>query len=94
MLVKVHRNRAQMWPVKKGTDWLGYRVYPTHRLVRKSNVRRFRTKLKRLAKDYKDGLIDMEEIKPSVMSWIGHVKHANSYRLRQKIFTEATFQRG
>ena len=44
--LKVHRNRAQMWPVNKGTDWLGYRVYPTHRLVRRSNVRRFRTKLK------------------------------------------------
>ena len=92
--LKVHRNRAQMWPVNRGTDWLGYRVYPTHRRLRRSNVRRFRMKLKRLAKDYKEGLIDLEDIKHSVMSWIGHVMHADSYGLRQMILDEISFQRG
>ena len=47
--LRVHLNKAQIWPVQKGTDWLGYRVYPTHRRVRRSNVKRFRQRLHRLA---------------------------------------------
>ena len=92
--LKVHINKAQIWPVRQGTDWLGYRVYPTHRRVRKSNVRRLRRRLKRLSQDYREGLVDIGKIKASVMSWIGHVKHANSYRLRRKIFRQVYFQRG
>ena len=92
--LKVHLNKAQIWPVRQGTDWLGYRVYPTHRLVRKSNIRRFRRKLKRLSQDYREGLIDIKKVRASLMSWIGHVKHANSYGIRRKIFKEVCFQRG
>jgi hypothetical protein len=92
--LKVHLNKAQIWPVAKGTDWLGYRVYPTHRLVRRSNIRKFRRRFQHLAKAYTEGGIQLEQIKPSVMSWIGHVRHADSYGLRKKIFGEVSFQRG
>lgn len=92
--LKIHRNKAQIWPVVQGTDWLGYRIYTTHRLVRRSNTRKFRRKLKGLGKAYSQWKIDLDDVKPSVMSWIGHVKHADSYRLRQKIFSEVFFQRG
>jgi retron-type reverse transcriptase len=92
--LKIHLNKAQILPVAKGTDWLGYRVYPTHRLVRRSNIRKFRRRFKQLAKAYSEGEIQLEKIRPSVMSWIGHVRHADSYGLRKKIFGEVSFQRG
>ena len=94
MRLKAHLNKAQIWPVAKGTDWLGYRVYPTYRLVRRSNIRKFRRRSQHLAKAYTEGRIQLEQIKPSVMSWIGHVQHADSYGLRKKIFGEISFQRG
>jgi retron-type reverse transcriptase len=92
--LKVHLNKAQIWPVAKGTDWLGYRVYPTHRLVRRSNVRKFRRRLKDLAEAYAGGKIQLEQVNPMMMSWIGHVQHADSYGLRKKIFGDVSFQRG
>jgi retron-type reverse transcriptase len=92
--LRVHLNKAQIWPVRQGTDWLGYRIYPTHRRVRRSNVTRFRRKIKRLSRDYQGGFVDLNTIRKSVMSWIGHVKHANTYRLRKRVFGEICFQRG
>jgi len=92
--LKIHAKRAQYWPVKKGTDWLGYRIYPTHRRLRKSNIRRFRLRLKSLADEYRQGTVDLQKIQSSVMSWIGHAKHADSYNLRKKIFGKVSFQRG
>lgn len=92
--LKVHINRAQYWPVSQGTDWLGYRIYQTHRRVRRSNIRRFRVRLNRLAGEYRQGTVDLHKIQTSVMSWIGHVKHADSYNLRKKILGDVLFQRG
>jgi retron-type reverse transcriptase len=92
--LKVHLNKGHIWPVSKGTDWLGYRVYPTHRLVRRSNVKRFRRKLKGLAEAFNEGKIELEKVKASLMSWLGHVKHADSYQLRKKMFGEVSFHRG
>jgi len=92
--LNVHMNRAQYWPVTQGTDWLGYRMYPTHRHVRKSNIRRFRLRLNRLAGEYRQGTVDLQEIRSTVMSWISHVKHADTYKLRRKICEDVSFQRG
>ncbi len=92
--LKVHIDKAQFWPVSKGTDWLGYRVFPTHRLLRKSGIKRFRKRFGRLAIKYREGLINMETVKSSMMSWLGHVKQADSYNLRKKIFDGIIFQRG
>jgi hypothetical protein len=92
--LKVHLNKAQIWPVRQGTDWLGYRVYPAHRRVRRSNIRRFRRKLKELASAYGQSLVGIEKVKASIMSWIAHVSHADSYRLRQNLLKEVSFHRG
>jgi retron-type reverse transcriptase len=88
-----HMNKAQYWPVSQGTDWLGYRVYPTHRYLRKSNIKRFQQRFKRLAEEYRKDIVDIQKVKSSVMSWIGHVKHADSYNLRREIFGNISFQR-
>jgi retron-type reverse transcriptase len=92
--LRIHLNKAQIWPVQKGTDWLGYRVYPTHRRVRRSNVKRFRERLQLLTEAYRRREIDLEKVKASILSWLGHVKHADSYHLRQQILGKAVFQRG
>lgn len=90
----VHLNKAQFWPVTQGTDWLGYRIYPTHRCLRKSNIKRFRQRFEQMSEEYRNGIVDMEKVKSSVMSWIGHAKYADSYNLRKTIFGSISFQRG
>jgi hypothetical protein len=92
--LRVHINKAQIWPVQKGTDWLGYRVYPTHRRVRRSNVKRFQQRLQLLTEAYRRREIELEKVKASIMSWLGHVEHADSYHLRQQVLGKAVLQRG
>ena len=45
--LQMHPHKSQIFPVEQGTDFLGYRIFPSHRLIRKSNVKRFRRKLRR-----------------------------------------------
>lgn len=43
----LHPRKVQIMPTATGIDFLGYRIYPHHRLLRKSTVMRFALRLKR-----------------------------------------------
>ena len=91
--LKLHAHKCQVFPVKDGTDFLGYQVFPTHRRLRPSSVRRARRRLRGLREDYDNGKISWADVNHSVQSWLGHVKHADTYGLRQAIFSQTVFRR-
>ena len=91
--LKLHRRKSQVFPVKDGTDFLGYRIFPTHRRVRRESITRFRRRMRRLQEEYAKGEITLSHIKQSIQSWLGHVSHADSYGLRKQLLREIVFVR-
>lgn len=89
--LKLHPVKCQIFPVKDGTDFLGYRVFPTHRLVRKGSVTRFRRRMRHFQKSYANGRIPIIHIRQSIQSWLGYISHADSYGLSKKLLKEAIF---
>lgn len=89
-------SKTQVFPVaKKGgrpLDFLGYRIYSTHRLLRKCSVKRMKAKLKKFNYLYSRKEITLGQINKSVQSWLGHAKHANSHNLKKSLLTQ-TFTR-
>ena len=81
-------NKTGIFPISQGVDFVGYRIWPTHRLLRKRSIKKFKRKLRAFEKKYAAGEIAYKEIDCCVQSWIGHAKHADTYRLRAKIFGE------
>lgn len=84
--LRLHPKKTYMLPVSEGIDHLGYRIFPDHRRVRKDNSFRFARKLRQQYLDMKARKITFGDIDASVQSWIGHVKHADAFGLREKIF--------
>jgi hypothetical protein len=80
--------KTSIFPSNHGIDFAGYRTWATHILPRKRNVKRFRRKFKKLMKLYNNGDIDLEYIKPRVMSFLGYVKHCNSYITTKEILKD------
>jgi hypothetical protein len=63
--------------IKIGIDFLGYYIKPSHTLVRRKVISRFRSKMINLKNsDIKDRL-------DIINSYFGHFSHANSYNLRK-----------
>ncbi|MBI3398805.1 MAG: RNA-dependent DNA polymerase [Deltaproteobacteria bacterium] len=91
--LKSHPKKCMIFSVSMGTDMLGYRVFPAYRLLRKDNSMRFIRKLKNMSRLYREGILGWKDINPSVQSWLGHVKHADTYGLRKDIFSKILFQR-
>lgn len=91
-------NKTQIFPVGikhgRALDFLGYRMWTTHRRLRNDSVKRMDKNLKKLQTQFKDGLIDFSDVKQRVNSWLGHASHADSYRIRKKLLGSAVFRRG
>nr|MBC8393966.1 RNA-dependent DNA polymerase [Deltaproteobacteria bacterium] len=90
--LKLHKNKSRIYRTSDGVDFLGYRIFPGYMRVRKRLVKRYRKKLRKMTLDYKNRKIGLPDIKRSINSWIGHAKHADSYILRNEMFSKAVFQ--
>ena len=84
----IHENRAQPRPVEQGMPFLGFTVYPTHRRLKRSKGISYQRHLKILYRRYRAGEITREQGFASVMAWIGHIQHGDTYGLRRKLFQE------
>jgi len=92
--LRLHPTKVQVTRVADGLDVLGYRVYPGRCLLRNANGHRFTRHLRALARGYAAGRLDWPAIDPSVRAWIGHAGHADTWRLRGRIFSAIVFRRG
>ena len=81
-------------PGGRALDFLGYRIYPTHRLLRKNSIKRMRYKLRRMRDDVTAGFKTPADCWPTVQSWCAHAAHANTWRLRCQLFSQPINQRG
>lgn len=86
--------KTQIFPIgPRCIDFLGYRIWPDHRLLRKGNVRRTKRKLHKFERLYAQGRLTIADINPSVVSWIGHAMHADTWRVRNQILNNIVFIR-
>lgn len=80
--------KTSIFPYAHGIDFCGYRIWPTHILPRKRNVKRARKRLQKLVKLYRDRHISFKRVKSSIVSFIGYMKHCNGYKSLSCILSE------
>ncbi|SBS29129.1 Group II intron-encoded protein LtrA [Marinomonas spartinae] len=82
-------NKTQIFPVSKqngrSLDYLGYHIYSHTKRLRKSSVKRIKTKIRKHAK----GKITDDDMRKMAASWHGHAKHADSDGLIKSLNTLA-----
>ncbi|MSU79113.1 MAG: RNA-dependent DNA polymerase [Gemmataceae bacterium] len=91
--LRLHSGKSVVSRVKDGIRFLGYRIFPTHRLLPKKNVNQFRRRVREMQEEYAAGRLLFREIHGRIMSWLGHARQANTYRLRCRLFDTIRFQR-
>lgn len=92
--LRLHPNKAHITHAAQGLDLLGYFVFPHRRRLRNDNGHRFARRLRRFAGLYRSGRLAWDDFNPSVQSWLGHARHADTLGLRRRIFSETVFVRG
>lgn len=83
--------KSRYYPNKMGVDFCGYKIFTTHKLIRT----RCKTKMKKLIKkwniEYRSGQLAKPKVLASINSWGAHIKHSNSYNLKNKILSKIDF---
>jgi len=81
----VHESAAQVQPVSTGIPWLGFVVYPSHRLLKRRNVLHFARRLTQNFDLFGAGRIPFAELDASVQGWINHVRYGDTWGLRRRL---------
>lgn len=84
----LHPKKSLVFPVKLGVDFCGFRVYATHRRLRKSSVRRFVQRFRRQRAAYRSGALSLADLNTSVQCWVAHAAHGDTWRLRARLFRD------
>ncbi len=85
--LKIHPHRTVVYPVKNGIPFLGFKIYPGHRRLRRCNGVRFQRRFRALLDCYATGEIDREQLDASVRGWVAHTSHGDTWGLRRSLLS-------
>jgi retron-type reverse transcriptase len=86
--LELHPKKSLVFPVGVGIEFCGFRIFPTHRRLRRPAVRRFVARFRRQREAYRRGELSLEEMTDSVRCWIAHAAHGDTWRLRRRLFAD------
>jgi retron-type reverse transcriptase len=91
--LEIHPIKSQLFKTENGVDFVGFRVLPEIIRVRSNNLRRARWRFRKIKREFSSGQIGHDKLTERVRSWIAHLEHGDTYRLREKIFSDLKFSR-
>lgn len=85
--------RSVVYPTETGIPFLGYRLFHDHRRLLAANLRTARQRLRHNRAAYLAGHISLAKFRESLVSWIAHASHADTWRLRRKMLSDIVLTR-
>jgi hypothetical protein len=86
----LHEGRAQVSPVTCGIPFLGFRLYPTHRRLKRRNGVNFQRRLNILTRQWHHGEIPFARLHAAIGGWVNHARYGDTWGLRRAILRSCT----
>lgn len=87
-------NKTCVRPIALGIEFVGYKIWATHKKIRKSTTKRVRKKLRFTQKQYARGEITAEKVSQTVQSCFAVFDNADSKLLKEKFSKTYVFTKG
>ena len=94
--LELHPDKSKILPLRSSITLLGYRIYYYHKLLRKSNLKKFEREFKNELELCKMGRRSQKEVLKSLQGWFGYSIWADTYKFRKNIIkklNEKTIQK-
>ncbi len=79
--LKLHPDKSRIIPLSRGIDFVGFRIFYHHKLLRKRNIRKIQKKIDR----YKNKRLSYEKLIESFNGWYAYAKWANTHNLSKEL---------
>ena len=86
--LKMHPKKQEILPSKNGVPFLGFTLYPNLRRLAKNNITNFQHRSRKQVRKINYCQLSLNDYKNSLIAWIGHASHADTWRLRTELFKE------
>jgi retron-type reverse transcriptase len=83
--LKLHERESNVFPTITGIPFLGWRLYPDHRRLKRRNGVAFQRRFKCLLFSFAESKIKWKDVDASVQSWVAHAMHGQTYGLRRAL---------
>ena len=83
--IDLHSEKTHIIDLKNGVGFLGFRVFYYHKLLKKSNMKKFRTRLERTCRHFDEKRIEYDNVYDFLEGWIAYSMDADTYNLRNKL---------
>lgn len=84
--LSLHSDKISIRKYHQGANFLGYIIFPYHRLLRTKTKRRMFKRIEQRIKELEQGKISKESFSQGIQSYLGVLKHCNSYNLKKEIY--------
>jgi RNA-directed DNA polymerase len=81
----LHEQSSTVYPTRAGIPFLGFRVYPTYRRLKRRNGVAFARRLRGLYRAYAHGEIGIRDLRQRVQGWVAHARHGDTFGLRRAL---------
>lgn len=88
LALELHPDKSKIVSLEGGVDFLGFKVFPHYRLIKRRNRRKFQRTLRENSSLFENKQIDYDELYDFIEGWIAYAKHADTYKMRMKILEE------
>ncbi len=89
--LKLHQDKSVIFPVGQPIPFLGYRVFPDHRLLGNANIKVMKRRLRKMQQAFAAADLPVEKITERIRCWIAHAEHADTFQLRGRLLGNFAF---
>jgi hypothetical protein len=90
--LKLHERESTVLPVRTGIPFLGFRVYPDHRRLKRANGVAFARRFAARIQAYQAGRLTRAKLDATVLGWVAHTTHGDTYGLRRTLLWERAIE--
>lgn len=86
--LRIHEHSAQVTPTHCGSPWLGFVIYPSHKKLKSRKAVHASRRLHHYYNQWQADEISFATFDASVQGWINHVRHGDTWGLRDHILSQ------
>ena len=83
--LSLHSNKSKVFPLAQGVNSIGFKIHPTHKLLRDDCKKRIKRKIKKMHHLIQEGRMTIEKANQMLGSWTGHARYGCSYNFIKKL---------
>ena len=83
--LRLNQDKSKIEPLARGVQFLGFRTFYYHKILKKKNTRRIYHKVHSLENDYHSRKISYDKLYDFLEGWCAYARNANTFRLRKNL---------